>query len=358
MNFKTSRPLARGVGSRFASRAPLAVILLTAVLTGCGEKRDAAPNASLSKSPIVQVQTQIAQKKPELNTEEVVGTIRAKLHATLEAKLSGRIDKMPVLLGQSVKACQLVARLDAAEVKARLDQAQAAFDQAERDWKRISSLFEAQAVTRSEYDAADARQRMAKAAVAEAVALLAYAEVSAPFDGVVTKKWAEVGDLATPGKPLLELEDPAALQLEADVAEAIAPLIKPGARLGLRVESLSGELFGSVAEIAPAADPSTRTFRVKLDLPPAQGLKSGQFARLLVPTGEIASLRVPGSAVVQRGQLEIVFVVANQRAELHLVKTGKSIGNELEILAGLDAGDAVVTEGAALLTDGQPVEAK
>ena len=183
-------------------------------------------------------------------------------------------------------------------------------------------------------------------------------KIVAPFDGVVTKKWADVGDLAAPGKPLIAIEDPSGLQLEADVPQAIASHVQRDARLAARVDGVSGELTGTVSEIAPAADPVSRTFRVKVDLPAQPGLSSGQFARLLVPVGESNSLRVPASAVVQRGQLEIVFVVANQHAQLHLVKTGKRVGDEMEILSGLHAGDAVVVDGAAQLTDGQPVEAK
>jgi RND family efflux transporter MFP subunit len=338
-------------------KALSALALATLLVPGCGRK----PDTHLTSQPDLasaQVQVQTAESRQRATTEELVGTVQAKLHATLEAKLSGRIDKMPVLLGQSVKAGQLVARLDAAEIRARMDQAEAGLQQAERDWKRTSALFDRQAATRSDYDAVDSRYRVAKAAVAEAQAMMGYVEVLAPFDGVVTKKWADVGDLATPGKPLIGIEDPSMLQLEADVPDAIASRIQQNARLAIQVDSLEGELAGTVTEIAPTADPASRTFRVKLDLPQATGLRSGQFARLIVPVGESNSVRVPTSAVVVRGQLEILFVVTNQRAQLHLVKTGKTIGDEVEILAGLNAGESVVVGGAALLTDGQPVEAK
>lgn len=338
-------------------KALSALALATLLLPGCGRKPDTHPTSQPDLAP-AQVQVQIAESKQRATTEEVVGTIQAKLHATLEAKLSGRIDKMPVLLGQAVKTGDFVARLDAAEIKARMEQAEAGLQQAERDWKRTSALFDQQAATRTDYDAADSRYRMAKGAVAEAQAMLGYVEILAPFAGVVTKKWADVGDLATPGKPLIGIEDPSMLQLEADVPDTIASRIQQNSRLAIQVDSLKGELDGTVAEIAPTADPASRTFRVKLDLPPTAGLRSGQFARLIVPVGESNSVRVPASAVVVRGQLEILFVVTNQRAQLHLVKTGKTIGDEVEILAGLNSGESVVVGGAALLTDGQPVEAK
>jgi RND family efflux transporter MFP subunit len=334
-----------------------ALALATLLVSGCGRK----PETQATSHPdlaAVQVQVQTAESKQRATTEEVLGTVRAKLRATLEAKLSGRIDKMPVLLGQGVKTGQLVAHLDAAEIKARLEQAQASLQQAERDWKRSSALFGQQAATRSDYDTADSRYQVAKAAVAEAQAMMGYIEVLAPFDGVVTKKWADVGDFATPGKPLIDIEDPFRLQLEADVPEAIASLIKQDAPLAVRVDSVKSDLTATVSEIAPSADPASRTFRVKLDLPQTPGLRSGQFARLVVPVGENTSVRVPASAVVVRGQMEILFVVANQRAQLHLVKTGKRLGDDVEILAGLDPGQVVVVSGAALLVDGQPVEAR
>jgi len=327
------------------------------VLAGCGSKHETAKEHAASL-PTVQVRVQTVESKSRTMTEEVVGTVRAKLRATLEARLSGRIEKMPAVLGQKVQKGQLIARLDAGEIAARLEQAEAALEQAERDWKRVSALFEQQSVTRAEYDSAQSRQRLAKGALAEAKAMTGYVEIVAPFDGVVTKKWADVGDLAVPGKPLVDIADTAALQLEADLPEAIASKIKRDTRLEVRVDAVSGALEGVISEIAPAVDALSRTFRVKLDLPLAAGLMPGQFARLAVPIGERKSVRVPVAAVVHRGQLEIVFSVANQRARMHLVKTGKRISDEIEILSGLDAGLSVVISGADQLTDGQPVEAK
>jgi hypothetical protein len=93
-------------------------------------------------------------------------------------------------------------------------------------------------------------------------------------------------------------------------------------------------------------------------LPAAAGLRSGQFGRVAVPVGEVSAIRVPASAVVQRGQMELVFVAVNGHAQLRLVKTGKRIGNEVEVVSGLDAGESVVVDGAAHLVDGQPLTVK
>jgi RND family efflux transporter MFP subunit len=334
-----------------------AACLAAVWVTGCGKPAH-PPAGERADLPAAQVQVQQVESKSRPNTEEVVGTVRAKVRSTVAAKLSGRIQDLPVVLGQKVRAGDLIARLDAAEIKARLEQAEAALEQAERDWKRIAALYEQQATTRAEYDATESRRRMASAAVSEARATLANAEVLAPFDGVITRKWADVGDLAQPGKPLVDLENPNALQIEADVPEAVLARVHAGASLPIRVDALDKELSGTVAEIAPAADPASRSFRVKLDVPPTPGLLPGQFCRLLLPVGEVQSLRAPASAIVRRGQLEIAFVVADQRAVLHLVKTGSRVGNEIEILSGLNSGDAVVVEGADRLVDGQPVVVK
>jgi membrane fusion protein (multidrug efflux system) len=345
-------------GAPFGSWTKLSVLLIVSVLlAGCGAKHKNAPEAA-SPLPAATVQVQTIESQLHARTEAVVGTIQSRLHATLEAKVSGHIEQLPVELGQRVKAGEWVALLGNRDLQARLDQARASQDQARRNWNRISALFHQQAATRAEYDDALAQKRTADAAVAEAAAMLAYAKVVAPFDGVVTKKWVDVGDLAVPGKPLVDLEDPSQLRLQADVPDVLAAHIHQGDSLGVRVDALHQEITGTVAEISPAADPVTHTFRVKVDLPATPGLMSGQFARLEVPVGESHALWVPDSAVVERGQLEILFVVAQGHAQLRLVKTGRHSGNEVEILSGLDPGDVVVVGGAARLTDGQAVEAK
>jgi len=350
----TNRWIAPARGRRLRTRW-LALPAGMALLAGCG-KAPPGRTAAQPELPPVRVRTQTVEAKPLASLEEVVGTVRARLRATIEAKTSGRISEMPVVLGQKIKAGELVARLDAPEIQARLDQAEATLQQAERDAQRMSTLFSQQAASRADYEAADSRYLVAKGAVAEARAMERYVQVLTPFDGVVTRKCVDVGDLAAPGKPLVDIEDPSRFQLEVDVPEAMAASIQQDARMTIRMGQGSGDLAGTIVEIAPIADPASRTFRVKLDVPARPGLMSGQFARLLVPVGEHPSLRVPASAVVQRGQMEILFVVENRRARLHLVKSGRRVQDELEILSGLDAGDSVVVDNPQQLADGQPLQ--
>jgi RND family efflux transporter MFP subunit len=329
--------------------------LYSLLLSGCGRAPEFPATATL---PPVAVRVQTVESKQRVATEEVVGTVRAKLHSIIEAKISGRIEKMLVVPGQNVKTGELLVQLDAREVQAQLDQALALRQQAQNDLKRATDLIQQKILSQSEYDNAQSKFRVADAAATEAETMLGYTKVTAPFDGVITRKYADVGDLASPGKPLLEMEDARDLRLEADVPEAVIGHLALGDKLEVRVSGVTNELDGVISEIAPSADPNSRTFLVKLDLPPTTGLRAGQFGRAAMPVGETSALRAPVSAMVQRGQMELVFVVVNDRAQLRIVKTGKRIGDEVELVSGVDAGERVVVDGAAGLVDGQPLTIK
>jgi RND family efflux transporter MFP subunit len=336
-------------------RSSLALIALGALLlAGCQKEKVAAPEPL----PVVSVRVQSIELKPHIATEDVVGTVRPKLQSVIEAKVSGQIEKLLVVPGQQVKTGEVLAQLNVREIQAKLDQALALQEQAESDLKRYSALVEKHVVTQQDFDAVQTRARVERAAVIEAETNLAYATITAPFDGVITRKLADVGDLASPGKPLLEMQDTNSLRLEADVPEAIIDRVEMGAQFSVQIEVQPNELEGVVSEIAPGADPNSRTFVVKLDLPPRPWLRAGQFGRVAIPVSETPVLRVPVSAVIQRGQMEVVFVVADKRAHLRLVKTGKRIGDEVELISGVDPAEQIVVDGASVLLDGQPVSIK
>ncbi len=333
----------------------LTLLLTLGLSTGCRPKETSPAAAGL---PAVTVRVQTVERKTRAATEEVVGTVRARLHSVIEAKVSGRIERMLAVPGQNVKARELLAELDVREVRARLDQALALRQQAETDLQRAQSLLAQKILSAAEFDNAQSRFRVADGAAKEAETMLDYTKVTAPFAGVITRKYADVGDLAAPGKPLLEMEDARDLRLEADVPEAVVGRLAMGDRLSVRVSSLSNDLTAVISEISPAADPNSRTFLVKLDLPATPGLRAGQFGRASMPVGETSALRVPASAVVQRGQMELMFVAADGCARMRIVKTGRRVGNEVELVSGVDAGERVISEGAAGLVDGQRVEVR
>jgi RND family efflux transporter MFP subunit len=331
---------------------PLPGLLLAVLLVSACHKKASPPKATTT-STIVQLIP--ATLIPHQATEDVVGTVRSKQRAVIEAKVSGRLVQYLAAPGQLVKSGELLAELDVQEIRARREQAKALLDQAQRDLARQEQLIANKATSQQELDAAAARTRVGIAGLSEADTMLGYARVTAPFDGVVTRKLADVGDLAMPGKPLLEIEAPTVLRFETDLPESLLDRIKPGAKLPVTIPSLPLPLAATVSEISPVADAVSRTFLVKLDLPDNAGLRPGQFGRVAVPVAATQLLLVPRQAVLKRGQMELVFVVSNNVAALRLVKTGKLVGEQIEILSGLEPGDLIVANDASRLTDGQSV---
>ncbi len=332
--------------------ACLSVLWVLSALSGCTKKGEAAGTGV----PQIKVAVTEAVSRPLWDEEEVVGNVEAAQRAVLSAKVTGVVDAINVAPGSKVRQGEVLATIAAREIKARLDSALAAQDQASKDFGRIEKLLKSGSSTRQEYDAATTRLRTADAAVVEAKAMLQYTSITAPFDGVVTRKLVEVGDLATPGKSLLEMENSSLLRFECEVPEALIDRVAMGAELPVRIDAAGAVLAGKVSEVAPSASAGSRTFLVKLDLPAAEKLRAGQFGRVRVPVRERPAVLVPADAVVSRGGIETVFVAADGVARLRLVKTGRKIDGQVEILSGLSGGEFVVARDAHLLTDGTVVE--
>jgi RND family efflux transporter MFP subunit len=161
-----------------------------------------------------------------------------------------------------------------------------------------------------------------------------------------------------PGKPLLEIETRSILRLEADVPEALIGKVSLGKTMRVLIPATSQSMDGTVREIAPSAEAVSRTFTVKLDLPPTDGLRSGQFGRVTVPTGSAQRILIPTSAIRKHGQMETVFVANSGSASLRLVRSGRASGNRTEILAGLDDGESIIVTAQTSLGDGQPISSQ
>ncbi len=330
------------------------VVGASLLAVSCG--RRPAPGAAAEVPPAAEVALGRCSLQPLILTEDVTATVRAKTRAVLEAKVSGRILSMDILLGQAVKEGETLAALDDRELRARVESAEATFTQASRDEQRLSALVASSAISKADYDAAKARLDVAAATLAEARTMLDHARVTAPFDGLITRKLADQGDLAAPGKPLLELEKPGHLQVVADIPEALIGKLSVGMELDVRDSERS--LRAKVAELSPAGDPNSRTFPVKLDLPAGSGMRPGQFVRLAVPVREHEALLIPAEALVVRGQMEMVFVNRDGRADMRLVRSGRGRNGTVEISAGLEGGEEIVVRGATTLLDGQPLDVK
>ena len=340
-----------------AQAKPTILALAAALaLAGCGKHPPASHGGAYEALPPVKVTLAETKAATIPLLEVVVGTVRPRKSAAVSAKITGRILTTAAVPGKRVARNDALVSLEVGEIQAARDGAAAAFENAERDLERYKGLLASNAVTQAEFDKVRAGQRIASASLKEAETMLGHATVRAPFDGVITRKLAEAGDLALPGKPLFDIENPAELRLEINVAESLAGALELGQKFRVTVEGAGLDLDGAVSEIAPSAHAGSRTFLVKLDLPQEKGLRAGQFGRAYLPRGEKKAILVPRAAVVQRGQMELVFVAEGSSARLRIVRTGRPMDGDVEILSGLKAGESVVVDPPAALRDGEPLE--
>lgn len=314
-----------------------------------------APQPAEVPIQAISVRTATAEARPLLLTQAVAGTLRPVDYAFVAARVMGTVTRADFSLGQSVSTGEVLVTLSAAELNARLVQAQSVLDQAQRDYERESGLLAKNVVTIESVRALADRRRGAEAAVQEAAALLEYTKVTAPFTGVITRKLVQSGDLATPGLPLFAIESANGLRAEVEVPASL-PALAIGSPITIQLPG--GAVTGTLAEFSPAADPTSRTRLAKINLPPGNAsARSGDFVRVLWPAGESSSsaITVPADAVKTFGQMERVFVITAGQARLRLVKTAGLREGHLVIAAGVEAGESVILSAPASLRDGQSV---
>ncbi|HEX7481565.1 MAG TPA: efflux RND transporter periplasmic adaptor subunit [Polyangiales bacterium] len=329
--------------------------LLLGLLGACGA--EPAPKA-VAPLPTARVSTVAVQASAHAQSEEVVGTVRAKTVSALSASVMGAIAELRVSVGSHVRAGDVVVRLTAGEIEAKAAQARARYSQAEVNLHRVEHLRATDAVASSTYDSMLAEFQVAQAALAEAEVMRGYTVLRAPITGVVTEKRADVGDLALPGRPLIVIENADSLRLEAAVAEATAATLRVGQVLSVRLDALDRLVEAKLSEVSPTSDPTSRSVVVKLDLPSDPALRAGMFGRLLLAGDKSSALSIPETALTRQGQLDTVFVVNNGVAKLRLVRTGHREAAAVEILAGLGEHELVVRDDPSRLRDGQPVETR
>lgn len=332
-----------------------------AVLLGAGCAKHPAGGDAPAPLPTARVRVAAATVEDVPLLTEISGTVRPVRRAQIAAKLMGTIEELPVTLGQRVRSGDLLARIAAGEIAARVAQAQAQLNVARRDLDRERSLLGKGASTADTVRGLEDRLTLTQALMREAEVMLGYATIRAPFDGVVARKPAEAGDLASPGMTLLELEGTNAFQVEAAIPDSLVVKLTPGARLAVEIPVSGLKFTAEVVEVSSAADPDARSVLARLAVPAEVPVRSGQFARILVPGTPVRTVLAPAAALSPFGQLERVFAVGdNNRAELRLVKSGArhgpAGGERIEILSGLAGNERVVIDPPATLREGQPLE--
>lgn len=323
------------------------------------------------------------------------GTVRGRTTAVLTSKTVGYVRSVAVRAGDRVRAGQVLATLEANDSSASVRRANAGFDQslearaeaenavsaaeaalriAKSTHDRVAALHASGAIPQQEFEEAEARLQgataqadmararlrmsgsrisQAKAEIGEAQAALDYSRILAPFAGQLIERRVEPGSLASPGMPLLVLEQEGPLLVETAVEESRSASVKLGDSVSVEIESLGKPVVGHVGEIVPSVDVASRAFLVKIDLPAdLAGLRPGMFARASFSAGQKTTLVVPASAISRSGALDRLLVAESDRLRLRMVTLGETQGTWTEVLSGLATGERVAISPSPAISDG------
>lgn len=388
----------RGVRSReLGERALMA--LAAALLLGCGSERVPAVEAKGSTPATVRVTTATAAEQEWPATYETTGTVRARTTSTISSKLMSYVQQVTAQVGDHVREHQVLIVLDGREadtghhrVEAALEELKGAIpeadhavaaaksnlDLAEITHRRMEDLRAKTSISAQEFDESGARLKAAQAAwemararrtqidskltqveqeIRAAAVMQGYSRIEAPFAGVVITRSVEPGNLAAPGAPLLTIEREGAYRLEVSVDESRLPGVKVGRAVEVSLDPLGRKLTARVAEVAPSVDAASRSYLVKIDLPATPEIRSGMFGRALFALPARRVTAIPAASLIERGQLQSVFVVEHGAARSRLVTIGTRTKDAVEVLSGLRAGEQIVAPVPAGLEDGAKVEA-
>lgn len=334
----------------------IALLLPAALLAlACGKPNEPAPSSAVAPRPTVDVAVAAVEQDGSALGRQIPGLVSARDAAALTVRRPSAVVALPFPEGSSVKAGDLVARLDDSAQRAALAAARAEEDAALTDERRVASMVADGIAPKRDADSARSRREAARAAVEAARSELGYAELRAPYAGRIARIPVRVGDVVSPGQSVVEIEGAGGLELRASVEGEQLGSLRPGNRLPVRVDGVAEAVTGTLRSISPSGDPQTHRFDLRFDLPAAPGLRSGQFARVDLPLpGGAPRLFVPVGATFERGGLVGAFVVADGIARLRWIATGDRAGDRLEVRAGLAAGEKVALDPAPLV-DGAPV---
>lgn len=389
----------------------IGMIAVAASISGCGKREETTKTQPASE--IRDVTVEKVTKSSIEDFYEATGTVKASKTTDVSANMMGRIVAFPVAEGDTVTRGQTLVEIDNREsqtqrqrAEAGLKEAQAALLEidksvvaanagvktaetnrvlAEKTYGRIKELYDRRSASAQELDEADSRLKSARSEVERAKANVetiiskkkqinaridqakaeiagtrvyeSYSRIASPVSGVIVKKHAESGAVASPGMPLLSIEDNSLYRLEAAVEESRSRLVRVGNRVQVRIDSIGDtEIQGTVAEILPSADAASRSYTVKIDLPANPLLKTGLYGLARFPTSQKDAITVPQESIVERGQLSGVFVVGSDGiAQFRIVTVGKTSEGRVEVLSGLSEGDEFVAKDAKRVTDGAKV---
>ena len=369
------------------------------LLAGCGDKIEPGTTEE-AKKKVVRAAVGVAKVIKQPFIYEAVGTIQAGTASTLSSKLMGTIKAVYVREGDAVKKGDLLVVLDERQVTAELRKAEAGlaeakraeasaesaqaaakagFELAQATYHRYLKLMEEESASKQEFDEVEARYRQAKASLSQTAAMVEAAShrveqaeaavaaatvgkkdalIRAPYNGKVTDKMVDEGDLASPGTPFLTLEKQGGYCVVLVLPEKHIQSVDLKQKVLVKIPSLQDNfLEGFIERIDPSADQKSRSFRVRVALPEDNSVRSGMFARVEIPVGEAGMLMIPSTAVKHEGQLTGIYLIdADQIAHFRLIRIGRTFEDTTEVVSGLKDGDQYIVIPPTDLVDGAKVE--
>lgn len=350
------------------------LLLSTGILTSCGgDKKEKV--AELTPIP-VKINGKLGTNNSPFITAS--GKIEAENSANLSTRMMGYVTKVHVKVGQNVQAGQLLVSVNStdlqakkAQVDASIIQAQAAYNNAKKDYDRFVNLFAQQSASQKELDDMTARYEMAKAGLEaakqmrnEIQAQFSYSNITAPFSGVVTNTFIKEGDMANPGMPLVSVEGASHLQVTAMVSESDIAQVKQGMAVKVNIKSLNKMVTGSVSEVSLSAKNTGGQYLVKVNLNQTdKSILSGMFvnvqfpvAKSVVQSNSSEKVLIPLAALVKQGQLSGIYTIgSNNVAILRWLRIGKTFGDQVEVLSGLTTNEAYIVSADGKLYNGAKV---
>jgi len=353
------------------------IIFSLNLLTNCSSKEDKTADFSGDPIGVTIAKTGISETGSSATAS---GKLVSKNSVNVSTRMMGYITSMPVQVGQSVRAGQQLVSINSTDIQAKggqadaqIMQAQAAYDAAKKDYERFLNLFNSQSASQKELDDMKARFDMAAAGLNaakqmknEVNAQYKYTNITAPVSGVVTAKFAEQGDMASPGMPLLTIESPGVLQAQVMVSENNIAQVKNGMDVKILIKSSGKEIDGKVAEISQSSANTGGQYMVKINLPADDELRPGMYVNARFPfeiqtdlNSDTESVVIPKTALVKKGQLTGIYTVSSQNtAVLRWLKLGKDFGEEIEVLSGLSSDEQYIVSAEGRLYNGAKINVK
>jgi RND family efflux transporter MFP subunit len=359
--------------------AAMAIISLLGLVAGCGEKVKPG-TAEVKRERVSGITIETIAPSQVHEYYETSGTVAARTISAVASRMMGTVMSIKVKEGDRVSAGQLLLTIDDSDVVQKVKAAREGCNEAEKGleaarenrnlmavtFQRYRKLYDDKALSGQELDQIETQKKVADidfekahAAVARARAGLKEAEVYqgftrivSPVSGVVTEKKTDLGSMAVPGAPLFTIEDDSAFRIDVNGDESLTGRIRAGMDVTVFIEALNREVKGKITEVVPSVDPASRSFLVKIAIN-GKGLRNGFYGKVSIPIGKRETLLVPKNAVIEKGQLIGVYTVDKDSVIIYrLVKTGKTYGEKVEILSGLNPGENIVVAGVDRAVDG------